>query len=180
MEVARTKQGISVSQRKYIMDLLKETGMSGCKPVATPIELRGKYKKEKGKTVDKCMYQRLVGKLIYLSHTRPDIAFAVRLVSQYMHNRLKEHLEAVYRVLRYLKKTPGTRLLFKKNEERGVESFTDADWAGSVEDRRSTTSYCTKVWGNLVTCRSKKQPVVAQSSVEAELRALSQGVCELI
>lgn len=180
MEVARTKQGITVSQRKYVLDLLKETGMSGCKPVATPVEPKGKYKPTKEKPVDKGMYQRLVGKLIYLSHTRPDIAFAVSLVSQYMHNPSEEHLDAVYRILRYLKKTPGNGLLFKKNEKRGVEAFTDADWAGSVEDRRSTTGYCTKVWGNLVTWRSKKQPVVARSSAEAELRALAQGVCELI
>lgn len=180
MEVARTKQGIVVSQRKYILDL-KETGMSGCKPVATPVEPKGKFKQvTKEKPVDKRMYQRLVGKLIYLSHTRPDIAFAVSLVSQYMHNPLEEHLEAVYRILRYLKKTPGAGLLFEKNEMRNVEAFTDADWAGSVEDRRSTTGYCTKVWGNLVTWRSKKQSVVARSSSEAELRALAQGVCELI
>ncbi|XP_062075662.1 uncharacterized mitochondrial protein AtMg00810-like [Humulus lupulus] len=139
--------------------------MSGCKPVATPIEPRGKYKKEKGKTVHKGMYQQLVGKLIYLSHTRFDIAFAVSLVSQYMYNPLEEHLEAVYKVLRYLKKTPGIGLLYKKNEERGVEAFTDVDWAGSIEDRRSTIGYCTKVWGNLVTWRSKKQPVVAQSKI---------------
>ncbi|XP_062118913.1 uncharacterized mitochondrial protein AtMg00810-like [Humulus lupulus] len=154
--------------------------MSGCKPVAKPIKPRGKYKKEKGKIVDKGVYHRLVGKLVYLSHTRLDNAFAVSLVCQYMHNPLEEHLEAVYRVLRYLKKTPGIWLLFKKYEERGVEAFTDADWVGSVEDRRSTTGYCTKIWGNLVTWRSKKQPVVAQSTAEALLRALAQGVCELI
>ncbi|XP_074355848.1 secreted RxLR effector protein 161-like [Apium graveolens] len=155
--------------------------MSGCKPAATPVEPKSTFKQVKnGTPVDKGMYQRLVGKLIYLSHTRPDITFAVSLVSQYMHDPLEKHQEAVYRILRYLKKTPGNGLLFKKNADRSVEAFTDADWAGSVEDRRSTTGYCTKVWGNLVTWRSKKQSVVARSSAEAELRALAQGICELI
>ena len=79
----------------------------------------------------------MVGKLIYLSHTRPDSSFAVSLVSQFMHSPLEEHQEAVYRILRYLKSSPGKGLFFKKNEQRSVEAYTDADWAGSSIDRRS-------------------------------------------
>ena len=109
-----------------------------------------------GNLVEKEGYQRLVGKLIYLSHTRPDIAFAVSVVSQHMHSPKEAHLEAVYKILRYLKGSPGKGLLFKKNEDRIMEVFTDADWAGSVEDKRSTTGYCTYVWGNLVTWRRNK------------------------
>ena len=181
MEVARSRKGIVVSQRKYILDLLKETGMSSCKPADTPIDPNKKLGDSKqGDPVDAGQYQRLVGKLIYLSHTRPDIAFAVSLVSQFMHNPYKEHLEATYRILRYLKNSPGKGLLFKKNERRMIEAYTDADWAGSVTDRKSTTGYCTYVWGNLVTWRSKKQNVVARSSAEAEYRAMSNGVCEIL
>ncbi|XP_062093737.1 uncharacterized mitochondrial protein AtMg00810-like [Humulus lupulus] len=137
-------------------------------------------KKEKEKPVDKGMYQRLVGKLIYLSHTRLDIAFAVSLVSQNMDNPLKEHLEAVYKVLRYLKKTPRKGLLFRKNGEKGIEAFTDVDWVGSIDDRRSLFGYCIMEWGNLVTWRSKKQHILSRSCVEAELKALAHRVCELI
>ena len=181
MEVARSKKGIIVSQRKYILDLLKETGMSGCKPSDTPIEVNAKLGEVKdGVPVDTGRYQRLVGRLIYLSHTRPDIAFAVSMVSQFMHSPYEEHLDAVYRILRYLKGTPGKGLFFKKNETRGVEVYTDADWAGSVVDRRSTSGYCTFLWGNLVTWRSKKQSVVARSSAEAEYRSMAQGVCEVL
>jgi hypothetical protein len=133
---------------------------------------------EKGTPVDKGRYQRLVGKLIYLSHTRPDISFAVSTVSQFMNCPTEEHMEALYRILRYLKMTPGQGLFFQKSTSREIEIFTDADWAGSVTDRRSTSGYCTFVWGNLVTWRSKKQPVVSRSSAEAEFRALSQGICE--
>ncbi|WJZ84337.1 hypothetical protein VitviT2T_003945 [Vitis vinifera] len=97
-----------------------------------------------------------------------------------MHSPYEVHLEAVYRILRYLKSTPGKGLFFKKSEEKTIEAYTDADWAGSVTDRRSTSGYCTYIWGNLVTWRSKKQSVVARSSAEAEYRAMAHGVCEIL
>ncbi|RVW69268.1 Copia protein [Vitis vinifera] len=179
MVVARSRKGIVVSQRKYILDLLKETGMLGCKPSDTPMDSQKKLGIEKESTpVDRGRYQRLVGRLIYLSHTRPDIGFAVSVVSQFMHSPTEEHMEAVYRILRYLKMTPGKGLFFKKTENRDTEVYSDADWAGNIIDRRSTSGYCSFVWGNLVTWRSKKQSVVARSSAEAEYRALAQGICE--
>lgn len=175
------KRGIVVSQRKYILDLLKETGMSGCRPADTPIDPNQKLGDTKdGNLVNTTRYQKLVGKLIYLSHTRPDIAFAVSIVSQFMHSPYEVHLEAVYRILRYLKSTPGKGLFFKKSEQKTIEAYTNADWACSVIDRRSTSGYCTYIWGNLVTWRSKKQSVVARSSAEAEYRAMAHGVCEIL
>lgn len=181
MEVARSRKGIVISQRKYVLDLLKDTGMSGCRPSDTPIEPNLKLGDDKeGDPIDISRFQKLVGKLIYLSHTRPDIAFAVSLVSQFMHSPYEKHLNAVYRILRYLKNTPGKGLLFQKSLQRNVEAYTDVDWAGSNTDRRSTSGYCTYVWGNLVTWRSKKQKVVARSSAEAEYRAMSDGVCEML
>ena len=98
--------------------MLNETGMLYCKPSETPIEANGKVKsKEKGVPIDRGRYQRLVGKLIYISHTRLDIAFAVSVVSQFMQDPYEEHLEAVYRILKYLKMTPEKGLYFRKNEE---------------------------------------------------------------
>ncbi|XP_074556441.1 uncharacterized protein LOC141812295 [Curcuma longa] len=181
MEFARSKEGIFVNQRKYILDLLGETGLLGCKMVETPIEANLKLQAAKAEEVkDRELYQRLVGKLIYLSHTRPDIAFAVSMVSQFMHSPGEKHFEAVYRILRYLKGTPGRGLLFKKHGHLQIEVYTDADWAGSVTDRRSTSGYCSFVGGNLVTWRSKKQNVVARSSAEAEFRAVAHGICEVM
>ncbi|XP_074374435.1 uncharacterized protein LOC141714838 [Apium graveolens] len=181
MEIARNRSGILVSQRKYVLELLKETGLLGCKPVDTPadpnIKLGDQYTSA---PVDEGRYQRLVGKLIYLAHTRPDIAFAVSMVSQFMDKPYKEHMDAVIRILRYLKGSPGKGLFFEKGESREIKAYTDADWVGSVVDRRSTSGYCTYVWGNLVTWRSKKQNVVARSSAEAEFRSLANGVSELI
>ncbi|RVW85258.1 Retrovirus-related Pol polyprotein from transposon RE1 [Vitis vinifera] len=128
MEFARSKEGIFVNQRKYVLDLLDETGMLGCKPAETPIELNVKLQPTKAKNVkDRDRYQRLVGRLIYLSHTRPDIAFSVSMVSQFMHVLGPEHFEAVYRILRYLKGTPGKALLFKSRGHLQIETYTDAN-----------------------------------------------------
>ncbi|XP_050883391.1 uncharacterized mitochondrial protein AtMg00810-like [Lathyrus oleraceus] len=167
MEVARLKNGIMVSQQKYIIDLLKEIGMRECLPADTPMDLNAKLWGEGNVSVDSGRYQRLVEKLIFLSHTRPNIAFSVSVVSQFMHSPIEEHLQSIYRILRYLKGNPGKGLFFKKTSERNVSIFTDGNWAGSVTDRRSTSGYYTYVWGNLVTRRSKKQGVVARSSGDA-------------
>lgn len=181
IEVARSRNGIFISQRKYVLDLLKETGMLGCKPIDTPIDQNHRLGvSDDDALVEKGRYQRLVGRLIYLSHTRPDLAYAVGVVSQFMHSPRESHMEAVYRILRYLKSAPGRGILFSKHDHLQVEAYTDADWAGSVTDRRSTSGYCTFVGGNLVTWRSKKQSVVARSSAEAEFRAMAHGVCELL
>lgn len=181
IEVAHSKKGVFISQQKYITDLLKETGKAACKPASTPVDPNIKLgSAEEDVAVDKEMYQRLVGKLIYLSHTRPDIAFAVSLVSQFMHQPKEAHLQAALRIVQYLKGTPGRGILFKRNKNVNLEAYTDADYAGSVLDRRSTTGYCTFLGGNLVTWKSKKQSVVARSSAEAEFRAMAQGICELL
>ena len=124
--------------------------MLGCKPSNTPMEA-SKRSEDEGDPVDVGQYQKLVGRLIYLSHTRPDIAFAVSVVSQHMHSPKEAHLQAVYKILRYFKSSPEKGLFFSKNASKEIEVFTDADWTGSKEDRRSTTGYCTFVWGNLVT-----------------------------
>ncbi|PON48715.1 LOW QUALITY PROTEIN: hypothetical protein TorRG33x02_319380 [Trema orientale] len=156
MEVLRNRSGISVSQRKYILDLLAETGLLGSRPTETPMDPSNKLGKcPDGAPIDKGRYQRLVGRLIYLSHTRLDIAFVVSTVSQFMHSPYEAHLEAVY-ILKYLKEIAGRGLFFKKNSKRSIEAFTDADWAGAIDDRKSTSRYCTFVWGNLVTWRNKK------------------------
>ena len=118
--------------------------------------------------------------MLFRSHTRLDIAFVVSVVSQFMHDPKQPHLDAVFQILKYLKSAPGKGLCFRKNGHTSVEAYTDADWAGSIIDRKSTTGYCSFVGGNLVTWRSKKQSVVARSSAEAEFKAMAQGVCELL
>ena len=157
----------------------KETGQLGCKPVSTPLDVNVKIEKgEDGAPVDKETYQRLIGKLIYMNHTRPDISYAISLLIQFMSEPYEIHLRAVYRILAYLKFTAGQRLFFTREGGLSLEAYTDSDWAGSVIDRRFTSSYCTFLGGSLVTWRSKKQKEVSLSSAEAELRALKRGVSE--
>ncbi|RVW61238.1 Retrovirus-related Pol polyprotein from transposon RE1 [Vitis vinifera] len=124
----------------------KEIGMSGCQPINTPIEEGLKLCVESNQvSTDKGRYQRLVGRLMYLAHTRPDLAYALSVVSQYMHNPGEQHMNAVMRIL-----------------------------------RRSTSGYFTFVGGNLVTWKSKKQNVVADSSAEAEFGGMTLGLCEAL
>jgi Reverse transcriptase (RNA-dependent DNA polymerase) len=180
IEIAHSSKGLFLSQRKYVLDLLKETGKLGAKPASTPMETNTKLGLEDGEVLsDIGQYQRLVGKLIYLTVTRPDISFAVSMVSQFMHAPRTSHLSAIDRILRYLKCTPGQGIWMRKNDSNDVIGFSDADWAGSY-DRKSTTGFCTFVGGNLVTWKSKKQNVVARSSAEAEYRAMASTASELI
>ena len=180
IEVSRSSRGIYLSQRKYVLDLLAETRMLESKPVAPPIEPNLRITANSGEPVDRGRYQRLVGRLIYLSHTRPDIAYAVSLVSRYMHDPRSGHLDAVNRILRYLKGCPGKGILLSNHGHLEVEGYTDADWAGCLDDRISTSGYWIFLGGNLVSWRSKKQSVVARSTAEAELRSMASGLCELL
>ncbi|XP_047940873.1 secreted RxLR effector protein 161-like [Salvia hispanica] len=142
------------------------------------VQNHGLQLKEEGKPTDRGKYQRLVEKLIYLAHTRPDIAYAVGVVSQFIHAPQEEHWEATLRIVRYLKGTSKHGLLFEKHGHLEIHGYTDA--AGNPNDRKSTAWYFTFVGGNLVTWRSKKQKVVALSSAEAEFCGIKSGLTELL
>lgn len=132
------------------------------------------------KEVDKGSYQRLVEKLIYLAHTQPNITCTVGVVDQFMHNSKEAHLGAMYKILHYLKGTPRKGIMFKNGKVTSLEPYTDADYARSIVDRRSTSGYCTLLGGNLVTWRSKKRSVVAWSSAKTKFRSMALGMCELL
>ncbi|GFS42470.1 hypothetical protein Acr_00g0080010 [Actinidia rufa] len=128
-------------------------GMEVARPVNSPIEANHHLSGDMGERTNKERHQRLVGRLIYLAHTRPDVSYAVGVVSQFMHDPRTSHLNAVYRILRYLKSAPGKGIMFSNHGHLQLEVFTDAEWAGSVDDRCSTSAYCTFLDGNLVTWR---------------------------
>ncbi|RVW99739.1 Retrovirus-related Pol polyprotein from transposon TNT 1-94 [Vitis vinifera] len=145
IEIAQSSSGVVLSQRKYALDILEETGSLDCKLVDTPMDPNVKLVPGQGEPLgDPGRYRRLVGKLNYLTITRPDISF--------LENR--GHTQVV--------------------------GYTDADWAGSPIDRRSTSAYCVFIGGNLISWKSKKQDVVARSSAETEYRAMDLATCELI
>ena len=181
IEVVRSRQGIFLSQRKYTLDLLKETRMLGCKLSDTPIDTNHKLGVNiECKVANKENYQKMVGKLIYLSHTRLNIAFAIGVVNQFMHSPNKNHMNAVFRIWKYQKETPGKGLLFSKIDMLEIEVYTVASWASSIRDHRFRFGHCTFLGGNLVKWRTKKQSIVARSSTEAKFNSLALGICELI
>ena len=152
IEVSRSKKGIFLSQRKYVLDLLNVTGMTTYSPASTPMEENLKLCMHSNQVpANKEHYQRLVGRLMYLAHTRPDLAYAPSVVSQFIHSPSEEHMNAVIRILRYLKSSPGKGILFTKGDSLDIKGYTDVDWAGSIQNRRSTSGYFTFVGGNLVT-----------------------------
>ncbi|RVW62844.1 Retrovirus-related Pol polyprotein from transposon TNT 1-94 [Vitis vinifera] len=181
IEVSRSKKGMFLSQRKYVLDLLKETGKIEAKLCTTPMVPNVQLMPDDGDPFyNPERYRRVVGKLNYLTVTRPDIAYAVSVVSQFTSAPTIKHWAALEQILCYLKKAPGLGILYSSQGHTRIECFSDADWAGSKFDRRSTTGYCVFFGGNLVAWKSKKQSVVSRSSAESEYRAMAQATCEII
>ncbi|RDX82399.1 hypothetical protein CR513_36824, partial [Mucuna pruriens] len=168
IEVAQSKEGIVISQRKYAFDILQETSMSNCRLVDSPIDPNMKLMVKQGELYfDPKRYRRLVGKLIYLTITRPDMSFAVGAPCI-------DHWAAVLRILRYIKKTPGEGLLYEDKGDTYISGYCDVDWVGSP------IGFCISIRGNVASLKSKKQNTVARSSVEAEYQAMTSATCELI
>jgi hypothetical protein len=130
--------------------------------------------------VDPSHYCRIVGKLIFLTTTRPDLAYAVGTVSRYMSAPQQAHLDAINHILRYVHKTLDYGLNYKFGHSSLAEGFTDADWAQCLETRRSTSGYCFLMAGSAITWQSKLQLTVAKSSTEAEYVSLSSGTSEAV
>ena len=181
LEIAYRPGQMSICQRKYVLDLLEETGMLGCKPASSPMEQNVDWWDNATALLeDAGLYRRLVGKLIFLTVTRPDISYAVSVLSQFMQAPRTIHLEGVYRVLSYLKRAPGKGLLYRRQGHLHIEAYSDSGFSGDKEDRKSHGGYATYVGGNLVTWRSQKQSIVSRSSAEAEYRAMADTTAEML
>ena len=135
IKVSRSKKSIFLSQRKYALDLLNETSMTTCSPTNTPMEENLKLCVHSNQVpTNKEHYQRLIGRLMYLEHARFDLAYALSVVSQFMHPPSKEHMNVVIRILRYLKSSPRKGILFTKGDNLDINGHTDANWVGSIQD----------------------------------------------
>ncbi|KAM1806086.1 hypothetical protein ACFX11_029271 [Malus domestica] len=177
IEVHISATGLFLHQSKYALDLLKKTDMVGVKPCSTHV---ASAKLDHSGTLlsDPTFYRSIVGALQYLTWTRPDLAFAVNQVCQYMHSPRTIHLQAVKRIIRYLKGTLDSGLCFTKGCQ-SLTAWSDADWACCHIDRRSTSGYCVFLGPNLISWSAKKQCTVARSSTEAEYRSLANTAAEL-
>jgi hypothetical protein len=181
LEVSSDQNGYYLSQAKYASDLLSRAGLTDCKVVDSPLETNVKLRATDGELLyDATLYRQLVGSLIYLTVTRPDLAYAVHLVSQFMTAPRSVHYAAVLHILRYVKGTLFHGLHFSSHSSLDLRVYSDADWAGDPTDRRSTTGYCFLLGDSLISWRTKKQSVVARSSTEAEYRALADTTSELL
>jgi histone deacetylase 1/2 len=156
--------------------------MDKCRPISTPMAATEKLTKDAGYTLNEeqqFQYRSTVGALQYLTITRPDLSFALNKVSQYVQGPTDKHWAAVKRVLRYVKRTLDQKLQFQKSDNT-LNAFSDADWAGCPDDRRSTGGFAVKMGSNLVSWSSKKQPTVSRSSTESEYKAIANVAAELI
>ncbi|CAM8945479.1 unnamed protein product [Rhodiola kirilowii] len=180
IEVARSNNGLFLNQRKYALDLISEAGLLGCKPSTTPMDTKHKLALSTTPVLDDpSSYRRLVGQLIYLTVTRPDLSYSVHILSQFMASPTDDHLQAAHRVLRYLKMAPTQGLFFPSSKDLHLTAFCDSDWGACPITRRSVTGYSILLGSSLISWKTKKQAVVSRSSAEAEYRAMAQTSCEL-
>lgn len=152
LEFGRNKDGILIHQRKYALELIADMGLAGARPVSTPMELNQKLTSVEfdanmpsshsdAPLKDPTGYQRLIGRLLYLTTTRPDISFAVQCLSQFMHSPKTSHMDATLRLVRYIKSAPGLGILMSSTGKNDLKVFCDADWGSCINSRRSITGY---------------------------------------
>jgi hypothetical protein len=179
IEVLQKSDGIYICQRKYALEVLRRFGMMESNSVGSPIVPGFKISRdENGDFVDETYYKQLVGSLMYLTATRPDMMFVTCLISRYMAKPMEIHLQAAKRALRYLKGTVNYGIHYKKGGDGELLAFTDSDYAGDMEDRKSTSGYVFLMSSSAVSWCSKKQPIVTLSTTEAEFVAAAVCACQ--
>ncbi|KAL1192817.1 Retrovirus-related Pol polyprotein from transposon TNT 1-94 [Cardamine amara subsp. amara] len=185
IEVARGPDGIYLCQRKYALDIIAETGLLGVKPVTFPLEQNHKLgevaeDKDVEPLSDPLPYRRLVGRLIYLSTTRPEMSYVIHTLSQFMKTLKLPHWEAALRAVRFLKHNPGQGILLRANTELTLSAWCDSDYATCPSSRKSLTGWFIQLGGSPLSWRTKKHDRVSKSSCEAEYRAMGDTVCEIL
>ncbi|KAL4385296.1 hypothetical protein GQ457_15G029610 [Hibiscus cannabinus] len=169
MEINQSKAGIFISQNKYALDVLKKFKLESCKGVDSPLPSNLKLSKNDGeKLYDPSIFRSIVGSLLYMTATRPDLMFPATLLSRFLSSPTDVHLGVAKRVLRYVKSTLGEGLNYLKMDNVVLTGYSDSDWAGSLDDMKSTSGYVFNVGSGAICWSSKKQQVVAQSTAEAE------------
>ncbi|GJZ12417.1 putative ribonuclease H-like domain-containing protein [Tanacetum coccineum] len=169
LQVKQKPNGIFISQDKYVAEILKKFDFASVKTASTPIETQKPLvKDEEASDVDVHLYRSMIGSLMYVTASRPDIMFAVCACSRFQVTPKTSHLSAVKRIFRYLKGKPKLGLWYPRESSFDLESYSDSDYAGANLDRKSTTGGCQFLGRRLITWQCKKQTIVATSTTEAE------------
>nr|XP_020199643.1 uncharacterized mitochondrial protein AtMg00810-like [Aegilops tauschii subsp. strangulata] len=179
IQVQRSVAGFFLNQAQYVAELLDRAGMTDCHPAPTPVDTKAKLSSSKGELVsDATHYRTITGALQYLTLTCPDIAYAVQQVCLHMHAPCQPHWAMVKRILRYIRGTTTHGLTIAASSLTDLVAYSDADWAGCQDTRRSMSGYCIFLGGSLMSWSSKRQATVSRSSAEAEYRAVANAVAE--
>lgn len=181
VEFHRSKAGFHLSQRNYILELLAKTHMNASSFKPTPMAKSAQlFQPASPQFHDPTIYRSILGALQYICLTRPDIAYIVNKLAQYMQHPQIVHWEGVKCVLRYLNGTSSYGILITPASHFNIQAFADADWGSSKEDRRSTSGFCTFLGSNPMMWTSRKQPVVSRCTSEAEFRSVADSVSDVL
>jgi hypothetical protein len=169
LQITQRHEGMFISQEKYLREMLKRFQMEDSKPVGTPMVTGCKLSKDDDSPdVDQSSYRSMIGSLLYITTSRPDIMHVVGMVGRYQAAPKQSHLQAVKRIFRYLKETMTYGLWYPRNQNLQLTAYSDADWANCVDERKSTSGGAFFLGDSLVAWLSKKQGSISLSTTEAE------------
>ncbi|XP_074301014.1 uncharacterized protein LOC141632361 [Silene latifolia] len=181
LEIARNATGILLNQRKYVLDIIKDAGFEGCKATSFPMQKGLKLSIDQGELLTEPeVYRRLIGRLLYLSLTRPDIAYSVQHLSQFLSSPREPHYQAAQHLVKYLKGTVNAGLFYSADSSLNIQAYTDSDWGTCAYSSRSLSGYCIFLGHSLISWKTKKQVTVSKSSAEAEYRGMSYTTSEFV
>ena len=181
IQINQCKDGVYVHQSKYTKELLKKFKLEDCKVMNTPMHPTCNLSKEdEGAKVDQKLYRGMIGSLLYLTASRPDILFSVCLCARFQSDPRESHMTAVKRIFRYLKGTTNLGLLYRKSLDYKLIGFCDADYAGDRIERKSTSGNCQFLGDNLISWASKRQTTIAMSTAEAEYISAASCCTQLL